>query len=640
VPEEDHGQQEKTSMNATPQPNTAAELFERAFQHQQAGNFQQAEQIYRQILQVDPRHVDALHMLGLLAHQVGRNDLALDFIGQALRLRPDFFGGHLNLGNILQEMGRLSEAVASYRQALRHSPDSAEAHSNLGAAHYKQGKLEEAVLSYQQALRLMPGYAEAQANLGVALWGQGRLEEAVACYQQAIQLKPAYVDAYSHLAVALKHQGKLDEALACYRQALRFDPKNVQAHNNLLFALHNRSGITSAELAEAHAEFERQHAAPLRAAWKPHANVRDPERKLRLGLISPDFAAHPVGYFLIRALENLDRSEALVVCYSNRPIPDAMTERFRRAATVWRDVVALSDAQLAEQVRADQIDILFDLAGHTAGNRLLAFARKPAPIQISWAGYVGTTGLTAMDYVLADRYQVPAETQRHYCERILRLPDAYICYDPPDYAPGVAPLPALAAGRVTFGSFNNQAKLTPEAIRLWAKILQRVPQSRLVLKYRGMSDRSVAIRLTEMFVSAGIEPGRVEFLGASHHADLLEHYNRIDIALDPFPYSGGLTTCEALWMGVPVITSPGETFAARHSLTHLSNIGLTETIAPDLDAYVEVAVALASDLPRLAALRARLREQMAGSPLCDSPRFARNLINVLRDAWRQYCADR
>ncbi len=360
-------------MNTPASDHTAAQLFELAVQFQHAGNFQQAEQLYRQILQADPEHVDALHMLGLLAHQVGRNDMAIDFIGQALRLRPNFFGAHSNLGNILQEMGRLPEAIACYQQALRYNPDYEGAYSNLGAAFYKQGKLDEAVHSYQQALRIMPGYAEAHANLGVALWGQGKLEEAVACYHHAMRLKPAYVDAYGHLAVTLKHQGKLDEALACYRQALQFDPNNIQAHNNLLFALHNRSGITSAELAEAHAEFERRHSAPLRAAWKPHPNVRDPERKLRLGLISADFAAHPVGYFLIRALENLDRGEAQVVCYSHRPVPDEMTERFRSTATVWREIVGLSDAQLAEQVRTDQIDILFDLGGHTAGNRLLVF---------------------------------------------------------------------------------------------------------------------------------------------------------------------------------------------------------------------------------------------------------------------------
>ncbi len=241
-----------------------------------------------------------------------------------------------------------------------------------------------------------------------------------------------------------------------------------------------------------------------------------------------------------------------------------------------------------------------------------------------------------MDYVLADRYQVPPEAEWHYCEQIMRLPDAYICYDPPAFAPAVTPLPALTAGRVTFGSFNNQAKLTPEVIRLWATILQRVPQLRLVLKYRGMSDCSVAGRLTEMFAGDGIEPGRVEFLDASQHADLLQHYNRIDIGLDPFPYSGGLTTCEALWMGVPVVTCPGDTFASRHGLSHLSNVGLTETIAHDLDEYVELAVSLAGDLPRLANLRAGLRERMAASPLCDGKRFATDWVARLRGVWEQW----
>jgi predicted O-linked N-acetylglucosamine transferase (SPINDLY family) len=261
---------------------------------------------------------------------------------------------------------------------------------------------------------------------------------------------------------------------------------------------------------------------------------------------------------------------------------------------------------------------------------LLVFARKPAPIQITWAGYVGTTGLTAMDYLLADRHEVPPEAERYYRERVLRMPDGYVCYDPPAYAPAVAPLPALEQGNVTFGCFNNPAKITPQAIEVWARILRRLPGARLVLKFKGWDNSGVAGRFREMFVNLGIDPGRVEFLGSAPHAKFLTEYNRIDLALDPFPYCGGLTTCEALWMGVPVVTCPGETFASRHSLSHLSNVGLTETIARDLDEYVELAVSLASDLPRLAALRAGLRERMAASPLCDGPRFARQFMELLR----------
>jgi len=291
---------------------------------------------------------------------------------------------------------------------------------------------------------------------------------------------------------------------------------------------------------------------------------------------------------------------------------------------------------LAEQIRADQIDILFDLAGHTARNRLLVFARKPASIQITWIGYEGTTGLAAMDYILADRCAIPEGVEKYYREKVLRLPEVYVCYAPPADAPAVGPLPALTRGQVTFGSFNNLAKINPQVVAAWAEILRRVPEARLVLKYRGLNDAGTRCRYTELFAAQGIESARLELLAWSAYAEMLAEYQRIDIALDPFPFSGGVTTCEALWMGIPVITWPGETFAGRHSLSHLSNIGLTETIARDLDEYVKLAAALAGDLSRLARIRAGLREQVASSPLCDGERFAANLMSLLRAVWSQW----
>jgi predicted O-linked N-acetylglucosamine transferase (SPINDLY family) len=343
-----------------------------------------------------------------------------------------------------------------------------------------------------------------------------------------------------------------------------------------------------------------------------------------------------VGFFVIRFLENLDRGQGEAICYSNRLSQDELTTRLRAAATTWRDVFGWTDERLAEQIRADRIDILFDLAGHTSHNQLLVFARKPAPVQVTWAGYVGTTGLQAMDYILADRYEIPPGAEGHYSEKVLRMPDGYVCYDPPSYAPPVSALPALERGYVTFGSFNNPAKLGPQIVAVWAKILQRLPLARLVLKYQWMNDSAVAGRLAKLFVGHGIEPGRVELLGWSPHPELLAHYHHIDLALDPFPYNGGLSTCEALWMGVPVVTCPGETFASRHSLTHLSTVGLTETISGTLDEYVDLAVSLACDLPRLGAIRDSLRPQVDSSPLCDGKRFAENLIQLLRGVWRDW----
>ena len=336
------------------------------------------------------------------------------------------------------------------------------------------------------------------------------------------------------------------------------------------------------------------------------------------------------------------------------------------AADRWVETAELSDEQLAEQIRNDRIDILFDLGGHLGGNRLLVFARKPAPIQVKWVGYPGSTGLTAMDYLLADRWQVEAGGEEYCPEKVLRLPDGYVCFDPPGDAPEVGPLPALAVGWtsqsvqssltpasltpcpspeygrgdpvVTFGSFNNPAKITPCVVAAWAEILRRVPGSRLMLKYQGFDQPGTRRHYEELFAARGIAPERLELLGWSPRARMLAEYNRLDLVLDPFPYSGGITTCEALWMGVPVITLPGKTFAGRHSLSHLSNVGLTETVARDVADYVELAVQLAHDLPRLAKWRVELRGQVARSPLCDGPRFAANLMKALRLIWQEWVA--
>jgi len=621
-----------------PVKSSIPQILEVARSHFQAGRLEQAEQLYQQILDMDPDHVDALNLLGVIAGQTNRIDRAIDFLRAALRIKPDFAEAHCNLGNVFIIQRRLPEAIECFRQAVRAKPDDSVAHNNLGNALREQGQLDEAVATLRQALRLVPGFADAHSNLGLALQAQGKSAEAQASFRQGQQFKAA--EDHLQRGNVFKANGRMAEAIACYEAALQIVPDFVNAHDNFLFFLQYREGITLRELAAAHADFERKFGAPLRSTWKPHANVPDPERRLRIGFVSPDLHHHPVGYFLIRCLENLDRQQTEVTCYSNAADRDELTARIQAATTNWRDTFDWSDESLAEQIRADGIDILFDLAGHTKKNRLLVFARKPAPIQVTWAGYVGTTGLSAMDYILADRYEIPPEAEPHHVERVLRMPHAYVCYEAPDYAPAVSPLPALKNGHVTFASFNNPAKINSGVVAVWARILCRLPNARLMLKYKGMAEPSRAGRLVQMFATHGVDPGRVTCLGNSRHVDALQHYNDIDIALDPFPYNGGLTTLEALWMGVPVITCPGEIFAGRHSLTHLSNLGLTQTIARDLDEYVALAVSLAEDLPGLAALRAGLRERMASSPLCDGRKFADDFLQLLRGAWRKWCRQR
>jgi protein O-GlcNAc transferase len=649
---------------------TNPEIFD-AWQKYQAGQLEAAENACQRALAANQNDANALHLLGLLATNRGQTEAANKLINQALVIQWSHAAPHFESANGLKNQGKWDDAVASYRRALELAPLHFAIHANLGSALQHQGKLDESLLCFQKAAELNPADAFTQYSLGVALNELGQLEAAVAAYRRALELAPREASIYTALGAAflllgklseaigffekakdlqpdsaasyinlggaLQNIGKLDETIASLRKALDLSPDRAAARSNLLHTLQYRTGVTLAELATEHADYERLNAAPLRAEWQPHAAHRDPERQLTLGFMSPCFSQHPVGHFVIRALENLDHEKFKVACYSDRTGRDDWTGRFTAASAIWRETKNVTDAELAQRIREDRIDILFDLAGHTAKNRLLVCARKPAPIQITWADYVGTTGLAAIDYLLADRYEVPPEAEVHYAERVLRMPNGYICYDPPSYSPAVTPLPALQQGFVTFSSFNHRPKITFAMVAVWAKILQLVPNSVLVLKNRGMNDVSVAVPLRSEFGRHGIEPRRIVCQGRSAHVELLADYQRIDLALDTFPYNGGLTTCEALWMGVPVVTCPGETFASRHSLSHLSNVGLTETIALNLDDYVDIAVSLATDLPRLAAMRKKLRIRVAASPLCDGKRFADDLMNILREIWRQWC---
>jgi protein O-GlcNAc transferase len=633
--------------------------------YKEQGKLAEAAACFRRAIELKPDFALAHCNLGVAYKEQGRLDEAVACYRRTLELQGDHAEAHNNLGVVFKEQGKLDAAIACCRRALELKPNYADAHNNLGVVLHELGQFDDAGTCFRRAIELKPDYAVAYNNFGNALKDQGRLEDALACCQRALELDPEYAEAHNNLGNVLKDQGRPDEALACFRRALELKPGFVMAHSNLLYALQYCEGVTPGSLAEEHAEYDRRHAAnvgwdqpasasacssprlPISASLNlpispsPHLPIGGPavaraplshptSARLRVGFVSPNLGRHPVGYFLVRVLENLSPEQHETVCYSDREFNDDLARRLQAAASGWRRVQGMSDERLAEQIRSDRIDILFDLAGHTAHNRLLVFARRPAPIQVTWAGYVGTTGLAAMDYLLADRYEVPEGAEGHYREQVLRMSDGYVCYDPPADAPAVNRLPALDCGHVTLGCFNNPAKVAPQAVAVWARILRRLPSARLVLKFKGWNDTSLTLRYTEMFAGHRVEPGRVEFFGHSPHAELLAEYGRIDLALDPFPYSGGLTTCEALWMGVPVVTLPGETFAGRHSLSHLSNVGLTETIARDLADYEELAVSWSCDTQRLAALRASLRERMLVSPLCDGKRFADNLAMLLR----------
>jgi protein O-GlcNAc transferase len=574
-----------------------------------------------------------LRELGVLLFDCGLPAKAEQLLRDVVRRAPDDIPALLLIATISQSDGRRSDAEATLQTAVSIDPRNAEAHNRLGTLLLERGELEQARARFAQALSIDNDFAEAHCNLAVVSIRRHELDDAIAHCERALAIKPTLAEAHNNIAHAHQSRGDIGAAAASYRRALEIDPRYSDAHSNSLLCLSYDPEIDAGEIRDAHrrwAAAQTGHIAPFPS--RDYAANQKP--RLRLGFVSADFRRHPVGYFLAGLFTNFDRATFELFCYSSVGEADAMTHRLRSDSTSWRDVGGFSAEGLARLVRSDSVDMLIDLSGHTQGNKLPAFAHRPAPVQLTWAGYVGTTGLDAIDVLIADRFHVPAEFDPLYVEDVLRMPNGYVCYEPPSYAPPVGALPALRGAGITFGSFSIPSKINDRVLETWSRILLAVPNSRLLLKYRGMDDRAIRKRIDAALGRHGVDASRVQLEGRSSHESLLARYNDIDIALDTFPYSGGLTTCESLWMGVPVVTWPGERFASRHSLSHLSNVGLTETIGRDRGEYETIAVELAKDCAHLSRMRGRLRDQMAASPLCDARRFARDFEGAMQSAWR------
>jgi predicted O-linked N-acetylglucosamine transferase (SPINDLY family) len=599
------------------------------------GRLDEAAACYQAALERNAALAEAHSNWGVVLESQGNLDEAAARFRQALAIKADLPEAHSNLGCVLVRQGRIDEAIACHQRALQLAPGFAYAQNNLGEAYRMIGKLDAAAECFRRAIEGMPDAAEVHSNLGAVLHRQGKLDEAVACYCRAIALKPGWAEAHANLGNARKDQGRLDEALESYRRALAIDPRFAAAHSDLLYTMHLSPRYDAGTIYAEHRRWNQMHALPLAASIRAHANDRTPERRLRIGYVSPDLGGNPIGRFLLPLLEAHDHGRFEIFCYSSAPVSDAMTDRCRDQADAWRDVLPLSDEQLAEAVRADRIDILVDLSMHAASSRLLAFARKPAPVQVTYLAYCGTTGLDAIDYRLTDRYlDPPNEEQRIYSEESICLPDTYWCYQPLAAAPPVNRLPALAAGRVTFGCLNNFCKVTEPAFAVWPRLLRAVPESRLLLHAYAGSHRD---RLCDALAREGVDPERLLFVDFLPTREYFQAYQRIDVGLDPFPYGGGTTTCDALWMGVPVVSLAGRTAVGRGGLSILSNLGLRDLVASDADQYVRIAADLAGDVGRLAELRSTLRQCMQQSPLMDAPRFARNVEAAYRTMWRRWC---
>ena len=602
------------------------------------GKLEEAVASYQRALTLSPSSAGVHNNLGIVLCSLGKLEEAVEIYQRAIALKSDYAEAHSNLGVALKEQGKLEEAVACCQRALTLKPDFAEAHSNLGNALRELGKLVDAVASFQRALAIKPDYADAHSNLGNALHDQGKLEEAVASYQRALAINPECAEVLSNLGNALCDQGKLSQAVASYSRALAVKPDFAQACSDLALCLNYCDKITAGELFAAHRNWHERFGRPLSVSTK-HANVRASGRRLKVGYVSPNFRQHSVAYFIEPVLREHDRRTVEVYCYAEVASPDAVTARLKAYADHWVVTIRQSDEHLAERIRADGIDILVDLAGHTGENRLGVFARKPAPVQVTWLGYPNTTGLDAIDYRLVDSVTDPiGEADVLASETLVRLPGGFLCYAGPATALQPALPPSLATGTLTFGSFNNPAKLSDKTLDAWATLLKRMPQSRLMLKGISFADASTRALFLSRLDEREIAAERVELVAwQPSEAMHLAQYGHVDIALDPFPYNGTTTTCEALWMGVPVVTLRGDRHGGRVGASLLSQIDLTDLIANSVEEYVEIALTLANNPGRLEELRRSLRPRMAASPLCDGPAFARKMEAALRAMWQHWC---
>ncbi|MGB8169488.1 MAG: tetratricopeptide repeat protein [Chthoniobacteraceae bacterium] len=636
----------------------------------QVGRNDIAVDLIGQALALAPTVAEYHSNLGLVLTSKGEPDEAIAAFHRALELKPDVASIHNNLGNAFKDRGDFDKAIASYRHAIQLEPNYVEANSNLGAALAQRGQLEEAIACCKRALHLRPEYAEAHNNLGTALQWKGQVDEAITAFQRALNLKPnyatahinlsnaheklgqldesirsclraieldpRYAEAHSNLGVLYTHQARFDEAMESYRRAALLKPRNSLYHSNLIYTALFHPGYNSRRIREENARWQETHGTPLGKCIQPHANSPDSQRRLKVGYVSPDFWRHVVCHFLVPLLEMHDHSNFEIYCYASVKCPDQITERMRKAADTWRDVLGMRDETLAELIRADEIDILVDLSQHTANNRLPVFARKPAPVQVAWLGYPGSTGLKTIDYRLTDSFMEPEGADWvELVEKVIRLPDSWFCFDPVDEYPAAGPLPALSNGYITFGCLNNFSKINEAVIHRWAEVLRTVEGARLLLRCPG---GEASDRLRQSFTARGIEADRVEQIAwTTSRERFLDLFQRIDIALDPFPYNGGTTTCEALWMGVPVLTLPRSLALSRLGFSILSAIGLPELAAGSEAEYISLAARLAGDLPLLVRMRATLRKRMQNSPFMDRPRFARNVELAYREMWRNWC---
>ena len=613
------------------------DLLAQALQEYRARRAQPAEMLCRQYLARNPDSTDVRGhaLLGtLLAARRSFADAAASF-QHAANLNPADIAIANNLAFSLKHSGQLRRAIEVLRTSLLYHAGAPELHFNLGLFLLDARHLSEAVSAFRRVIEIRPDFVEAYVSLGQTYRELGMLGFAIQTLETALRIKPEYAKAHTNLGVILHESGRVEHGLESLRKGLKLVPDQPLAQSNYLYYLSFSPGVTPRTVFEEHQRWNTHFALPLARFAGPHLNNRDPDRRLRVGYVSADFREHSVAFFLEPILANHNKASFEITCFANSAHSDNYTQRFKTYADAWCNISNLSDDQTAAVIREAEIDILVDLGVHTNGNRLLVFARKPAPVQISMLGYPQTTGLTAMDHRLSDPYLDPPGRDRHNSERLLLMSRSYFCYRPPDESPPIAP---RAPGPVRFGCFNTLAKFNLATATLWSRVLAGTPNSSLTMLARGLSDELVRVQVQEILAGAGIDLQRVQFLPGASLQDFLNALNKIDIGLDPVPFSSGTTTCHSLWMGVPVVTMAGDGPVARMGASVLANVGLGDLVAQSGNDYCEIATSLADDEERLTALRSGLRQQMRQHPLMDARGYTLELESLYRSVWRQWLA--
>lgn len=619
-------------------PHDAAYYLNLGNAYQALGRSEEALKNFRLAVKVNRVWPDGHYALGLALVRANLLHEAAVELAETTRLAPLNAQAFNELGIVLARAGRMDEAAEAFRQTTRLRPDYADAYNNLGNVRLSQGRVDEAIGRYRKAIELKPENYHAHAHLGIAYSRMGKTNESIQWLERAVQLKPDSADAQNNLGNAFLVGGQVQRALDDFQAALRLDANYAPAISNYLLALNYDPEITPQRIADEHRTWAARLENVPRAATG-FDNTPDADRVLRVGYVSPDFRTHPVAAFMFAALAKGNRERVVSILLADVTVADAMTRQIESLAHAWHNTTGLSHDQIAELARRERIDILVDLSGHTAGNRLGVFVLRPAPVQATYIGYPATTGLTSIDYLVTDDLVDPPGEEPLYSESLVRLPGGFSCYTPREDAPAVGPLPAIGSGRVTFGTLHNLAKLNDRVLGLWARVVRAVPGSRLLIA-RDVLTGHIAETITRELELQGLAPDdfelRNEFPAGGHQA----LYHEIDIALDSMPWSGHTSACEAMWMGVPTVSLVGGRHASRMVASVLTQAGMSDWLAKDADEFVAIAVRAASDLDRLASLRSGLRQQMAASALCDSDRFAGELEDAYRGMWAAWCRQR